>query len=91
MSLNRYAKRRDANEAEIIQALRAIGCSVEVLDRPCDLVVGLRSRTYLLEVKGEKGKLTKGQKEFFKTWRGHARVVTTPEEAIRAITNEKEV
>jgi Holliday junction resolvase len=85
MSLNRYAKRRDENEQEIVDALEAIGCSVVRLDKPVDLLVGHQARNYLLEVKGEKGRLTKGQQEFMKMWRGQVRVVTTAEEAIEVI------
>ena len=85
MSLNRWAKRRDDNEQEIVDALTAIGCSVVRLDKPVDLLCGFQARNYLLEIKGENGKLTKGQQEFMKTWRGQVRVVTTAEEAIDVI------
>ncbi len=85
MSLNRYAKRRDSNEQEIVDALEAIGCSVVRLDKPVDLLVGHSARCYLLEIKGENGRLTQGQKDFMKTWQGQVRVVTTPEEAIEVI------
>lgn len=48
------AKRRDANEAAIVAALRAIGCSVAALDQGDgvpDLLVGRNGVTLLLEVK----------------------------------------
>lgn len=87
MSLNRWAKRRDQNEAEIIQALKAIGCSVHCLDEPCDLLVGRGAITLCMEVKMPSGRLTKNQKEFAKTWRGQYRIVTTVDEAIDYVTN----
>ena len=40
MSLARYATRRDANEPDIIAALRKIGAEVEQFDEPVDLCVG---------------------------------------------------
>jgi hypothetical protein len=51
VSLNRYAKRRDANEGEIVGALEQAGAYVHPLDEPCDLLVGFRSRWFMLEVK----------------------------------------
>lgn len=51
MSLARYAKRRDDNEREIVDALRKFGYAVWALDKPADLLVGVRGRFVLLEVK----------------------------------------
>lgn len=48
------AKRRDANEWTIVEALRAIGCSVQPLDQGGgvpDLLVGRYGVTLLIEVK----------------------------------------
>lgn len=70
MSLNRYAKKRDLWEAEIVSALRGIGCSVEHLDTPVDLLVGFRGRTFLLEVKTGRKKLTESQARFMASWVG---------------------
>ncbi|NTW10275.1 MAG: hypothetical protein HGA26_02825, partial [Chlorobiaceae bacterium] len=47
MSLNRYARRRDANERTIIDTLRAHGAVVYQLDSPADLLVGYRQRWFL--------------------------------------------
>jgi len=48
-----HAKRRDANEATIVIALRAVGASVLHLDGKGvpDLLVGYEGKTHLLEVK----------------------------------------
>lgn len=54
MSHARRAARRDANEDEIVKALRAVGASVTMLsgvDGIPDLLVGHQGRTFLLEVK----------------------------------------
>lgn len=48
--VTRRAARRDGNEREIIDALRAAGAQVEQLDL-IDLLVGYRGQTFLVEVK----------------------------------------
>ena len=53
------AKRRDANEAAIVEALRAIGCSVHIVDQGDglpDLLVGFRGETLLVEAKNPNDK-----------------------------------
>lgn len=87
VSLNRYAKRRDDNEPEIIKALEAIGCDVEQLDRPVDLVVKLASRIRFIEVKNPDGfnREEKGQVEFLEKWPGG--FARSAEEAIRIMTD----
>ena len=51
MSLSRFAKRRDANEKDVVAALERAGALVLRLDVPCDLLVGLRGVWRLVEVK----------------------------------------
>lgn len=74
MSLNRYAKKRDAAEPEVVSTLLHCGFSVERIDRPVDLLVGFRSRCWLIEVKsGHKGyakDLNPNQKKFAGAWKG---------------------
>jgi len=87
------ANTRDANEPEIVAALRAAGASVERVDTPCDLIVGYRGVTYLVEVKlpaGPRGgmshsKLTDEQVKFAAQHKGRYVVVRTCEDALRAI------
>ena len=87
MTLNRYAKNRDTNEREIVDGLRAMGARVVQIDRPVDLLVGYRRKTFLLEVKSGKGRLTALQAEFFDAWAGGtAVVVRSLEEAICVVT-----
>lgn len=79
-------KRRDANEKEIVDALRQAGASVERLHLPVDLMVGYRGVTYLMEVKSEIGSsLTPAELEFCATWRGHWVCVRDVEGALLAI------
>jgi hypothetical protein len=84
-----WARRVDANQAEIVDVLRQLGASVLILSRVgqgcADLAVGLRGETFFLEVKTDKGKLTPAEKEFMDSWRGHYAIVRTPEEALKAI------
>ena len=68
MSLNRWAKRRDSNAAEIIHALKTAGVTVEVIDVPCDLLLGFRGRDYLAEIKTSKGGLSPRQRLFHAKW-----------------------
>jgi hypothetical protein len=86
-------KARDANEPQIIAALRSVGATVIPLHTPVDLLVGFRGQTFLLEVKlplGPRGgdahsRTTPDQDTFFGSWRGHAVIVRSPLEALRAI------
>ena len=47
----RRASRRDENEKEIVEALRAVGATVYLLNEPCDLLVGYHNQTILMELK----------------------------------------
>lgn len=93
MSLNRYGKRRDENESDIVEALGACGAYVLRQDVPCDLLVGFRGRWFQLEVKdGAKPTyeriLTHQQIAFRNDCLHHGlpfAVVTTVSEALAAI------
>lgn len=91
----RRASRTDANHAEIVKALRDIGASVRDTSAVgCgfpDLVVGMRGRNWLLEIKdGNKPpsqqRLTDAQIDFKATWRGHWAVVRSAIEAIDVVS-----
>lgn len=86
MKYKNHNAKRDKNEIEIVRALEKIGCSVCRLNQPLDLLVGYRGTTYLLEVKTDKGKLTKAQEAFLSEWRGSLAVIRTPEQAISVVT-----
>lgn len=88
MSVHRYAAKRDANEKEIIKALKQVGASVYQIsgEGVSDLLVGFRGATYLLETKQKSGRLTDPQKYFLETWRGGTiAIVRTVDEALKAI------
>jgi len=83
--------RVDANQAEVVEALRKVGWSValthEVGKGFPDLVVAKDGYTLLVEVKnGEAGKLTRQQVEFMSNWTGDVVVVRSAEDAILAVT-----
>ena len=84
-----YAKKVDANQAEIVEALRAAGASVTDLSRfgqgVPDLLVGFHGVTYLLEVKTDNGELTPAERKWFDGWRGRAVIVSKVEHALEAI------
>ena len=69
--------RRDENEDVIVYALRAAGADVEFLSAASvpDLLVGYQGNNYLVEIKTDKGRLSKGQKEWHDEWRGGKPVV----------------
>jgi hypothetical protein len=69
--------------------LREIGCRVNYIKEPVDLLVGYRDRTVLLEVKTEDGRLTKQQVQFIAEWNGGpVHVVRDPEEAVNIVIEE---
>lgn len=80
------AKKVDANQGEIVEALRAMGASVESLaplGNGCpDLLVGWRGHNILMEVKVPGFKLNCRQKPWHAGWKGRAHVVYSLAEAI---------
>ena len=83
----RYAKRVDANQDQIVSALRAAGAYVWPIGLPVDLLVGFKGHTWLMEVKdGPKKRLTPLQADFFESWTGGTLCrVDGPEAALRMI------
>jgi Holliday junction resolvase len=88
------AARVDANQQEIVKALRSVGAYVRVItqgDGLPDLLVGYRGVTLLMEVKdGSKPpsaqKLTEAEQKFFDEWTGGALIkVTSVEDVIAAL------
>jgi len=84
----RYA-RIDKNHNEIVDALRAVGVSVQSLasiGHGCpDLVAAKGSMTWMIEVKGAKGKLTDDQIKFIDAWRGTVHIVRTVNDALQLV------
>ena len=93
----RRAAKIDANQAEIVKALRKIGCTVKSLaavGEGCpDLLVGFNGQNYAIEVKDGKAipskrRLTEDEERFHREWRGQVAVVTSVEEAIAVVTRK---
>jgi hypothetical protein len=91
----RTASRVDANQPDIVRALRGVGASVlhcHVLKNAFDILVGYRGRTFLMEVKDPSHppsarQLTPGEAKFREEWRGSEyHIVHTADEAIAIIT-----
>lgn len=90
----RRAARTDANQTQIVEALRVIGATVRVIsqgDGIPDLLVGFQGKTALLEVKdGRKPPsarvLTPAEQKFFDEWRGGTlAIVNSVDEAIAVV------
>ena len=89
------AARIDANQNEIVAALRGIGATVAITSTlgkgfP-DLVVGYRGKNYLLEIKdGNKPpsarKLTDDEQQWHECWRGQVAVIESPHDAMKLVT-----
>ena len=82
-------KRTDANQPEIVAALRQVGAMVvdlHTVGRGCpDLLVMWRSKTYLMEVKTATGKLNAAEWKFaFQAFNQGVKVpvVRSPEDAL---------
>jgi len=88
VSLIRYAKKTDATQKAIVEALRKVGIKVWIISKPCDLLTYYPAyrRWRPLECKPEKGKRKdQGEQDAFLALTG-VPVVRTPSEAIEAIT-----
>jgi len=83
----RRAARVDANQEQIVSALRAAGAYVWIIGLPVDLLVGYKNHTFLVEIKTDsKKRLTKLQADFFENWSGSTLArIDSPEAAIRMI------
>lgn len=87
---HRLNAKRDANEPEIVNALRQVGAGVFRISAKdvCDLLVIFRGVTYLIEVKAPKGVVKPGQREFIAAWNeagGKAAIVRSVDDALQAI------
>ena len=83
----RRAARVDANQSQIVSALRAAGAYVWIIGLPVDLLVGYKNHTFLVEIKdGPKKRLTALQADFFENWSGSTLArIDGPEAALRMI------
>ena len=96
----RWAARTDKTHKSIVDALRAVGCSVVSLagvgKGVPDILAGRNGVTWLIEIKrpagpkggtSEKGqRLNEAQEKWRDAWRGGpVHVARTPDEALRAV------
>lgn len=86
--------RVDANQSQIVKALRQAGASVQSLadlgQGVPDLLISFRGVNYLAEVKDwrqrpSKRKLTPLEKKWHQAWQGQIAIVETPAEALKLI------
>jgi Holliday junction resolvase len=75
----RRAAKIDANQTDLVEAFRRLGCSVLSLAAVGkgvpDLLVAIKGITWLVEVKMPKGKETPDQVEFAANWQGCRAIV----------------
>jgi hypothetical protein len=85
------ARRVDANQPKIVQALRQYGakvlCTHDLGKGAPDIICGFRGQNFLFEIKdGDKPpsarKLTEDEDEWHQSWRGQVAVITSVAEAI---------
>jgi hypothetical protein len=83
----RHAKKVDANQEQIVSALRAAGAYVWIISLPVDLLVGYKGHTFLVEIKRTaKSRFTPLQQDFFESWGGGTLArVNDAESALRMI------
>ena len=83
MSFNRWAAKRDACEADIVEALRQAGALVLHLNK-FDLLVAFRGQLYMLDAKGKDGVVTDAQQQLLDDgW--PLKFVGSPQEALKLI------
>jgi hypothetical protein len=82
----------DANQFEIVKALRSAGASVHILagvGSGCpDLLVGWRDQNLLLEIKNPEGRgnrLTEAETIWITTWQGQVAIVNSIDEALAVL------
>lgn len=91
----KFAARKDANQDEIVSALRSIGATVtsvhQIGNGLPDVICGFRGKNYLLEIKDgnkppSRRRLTEDEKRWHKQWQGHVDIVESVDDAINLIT-----
>lgn len=90
----RRKARADANQPDIVEALRAVGASVAHIHMVGqglpDIIVGFHGVNYLMEIKDggkppSKRRLTPNEQDWHDAWRGSVVVVNDEDQALRAI------
>lgn len=85
----RRAAKVDANQDQVVSALRAAGATVQSLasiGKGCpDLLVARAGRMWLMEIKDGKGKVNDLQAKWHIQWNAPVHVVYGPEDALKVI------
>lgn len=88
------AAKVDKNQKEIVEALRKIGCTVQILSsvgKGCpDILVGYRSKNHLIEIKDGKASkadqvLTPDQVKWHNDWNGQVDIARSVDDAIKIV------
>lgn len=92
----RRAAKVDANQAELVEVIRAMGGTVQTLaqvGKGCpDLLIGWRGKNLLVEVKDgsrppSERVLTSDQKRWHSDWRGRVYIVATLDDLLLILRN----
>lgn len=67
--MNRHAKKRDANEPELVHLARLLGAKLHLMHEPSDWLMAHRGQWHLVEIKnpdcqGDRDEYTKAQVKF---------------------------
>jgi hypothetical protein len=86
------AAKVDGNHGEIVDALRAMGCSVQSLAKVgngCpDAIVSWKGKNVLMEFKQPGEKLNAIQRKWHNEWQGKAHVIYSFQDALMVMQNE---
>ena len=94
------AAKADANQGEIVQALRQMGASVQHTHQlgqgAPDAICGYKGVNLLIEIKDggkppSKRKLTPDEQTWHAEWRGQVAIVESVEDAVRLLNSVTEV
>jgi hypothetical protein len=90
-------KRTDSNQQEIINTLRALGCSVQDLSQvgrgTPDIICGFRGKNFLLEIKNVADRapqLTPCEQQWIRKWQGQVGVITSIRDALAIVIEDYE-
>lgn len=87
--MSRFARKKDLNHRQIVEAFRAHGCSVLVTESGRagvpDLLVGRGGENWLVEIKQPGEKLSSRQEEWASAWRGGLVVVVRCPEDVAVV------
>ncbi len=91
--MSKFARRVDANQSEIVQALERMGVATVDLSQAAqfraglpDLLCSLHGYTFLAECKTDLGELSPEQLHFMEEWKGPVYVLRTTDDVVARVT-----